>query len=113
MDRVHVGVKFTGEWWDEYWELRDGVPVKVHTSEVLRNTQMDAFAEQLVPGLCSNEVGLVGFQYMAQGIGDPGWGPTPPAVTTSDPTLFNEIYRQVPDSIVYLDGSDVPTLSRT
>lgn len=112
--RIEFVLRVKGEWWDEFWEERNGVLVKVHETEKRLNTQMNSFAQVMVAAFCQNDATILGgFQYHAQGNGDAGWGATPPAVNTADTTLFAETLRKVPDSIDFLDLSDVPQVGRS
>ena len=105
MSAIQVFPSIKGEWWDEYWE-RDssGLLMPVHTSKVKPNTKMDD-ANILMAAVFANS--LSGILQHAQGRGDAGWGGSPPAVSTSDTTLFDEADRNPPDSIVFLDAFDV------
>lgn len=107
MSSVVVKPTILGEWWDEIWEKDDqGVPQLTRVTNVRKNTKMDLSAT-LMAALFANTVGQSGILQHAQGRGDGGWGATPPAVSTSDTTLFDEIERNAPDSIVFLDAFDV------
>lgn len=107
MDHVEIVPFFRGEWWDEYWTVApDGSLRCDHVTPVRRNTKMNASAT-LFAALAANDPGQSGILKHAQGRGDVGWGGTPPAVNPADTTLFDEIDRKTPDSIVYLDLFDV------
>jgi len=107
MSENEIRPSIRGDWWDEIWE-RDaaGVPQLVRVTNVRKNTKMDLSAT-LMAALMANDVGNSGILQHAQGRGDGGWGVTPPAVTTSDTTLFDEAGRNPPDSIVFLDAFDI------
>jgi len=98
-------VSIEGWWWDEFYVRKNGKLVLDHVTDQRRNTRMDG-AVTLMAALFANAAGISGVLYHAQGRGDAGWGASPPAVTTSDTTLFDEILRKLPDSVVFLDGSD-------
>lgn len=101
-------LQIKGEWWDEVYKQdpETGQLVLDYVTEVRTNTKMDAVAV-LMAALMANDPTQGGILYHAQGRGDAGWGAVPPAVNTADTTLFDEAYRKVPDSIVFLDPSDV------
>lgn len=112
-EETKVNIKVKGEWWDEVYEhLPDGTKRLVHTTEKRTNTKMDDVA-LVIAGLMAGDPAVGGIVQHAIGRGDPGWGAVPPAVNTADSVLFDEIVRNAPDSIVYLDGADLPTASRT
>lgn len=99
--------RFKGLWWDEHWKKdAHGVYRKVFESAPLPNAQMDV-SIVLTAALFGNAAGFSGILQHAQGRGDPGWGVTPPAISTSDTTLFDELGRKTPDSILFLDPLDV------
>jgi len=108
MDNDSQTVKIKGEWWDEIYEPDPltGEMVLVHTTPVRINTKMDSVAI-LMAALMANDPAHGGILYHAQGRGDGGWGPSPPAVNTADTTLFDEAGRNPPSSIVFLDPFDV------
>ena len=110
-DKLRIKIK--GTWWDEFHRRDEhGRLVLVERTPPMSNDQMDV-SLILMSGLLKNEGTFTGgILYQAQGLGDSAWS-TPPAVVTSDTTLVNEHERRAPDSIVYLDGSDVPTLTKT
>ena len=113
MTNTRVVPTIKGEWWDEFWQKdAAGIPQMVRRTKVRKNTKMDS-AAILMAALFANDVGHSGILQHAQGRGDAGWGGTPPAVTTSDTTLFDEAGRLAPDSIVFLDAFDVPVAGPT
>lgn len=99
--------RFKGLWWDEHW-VKDstGIYRRVFESTPQPNTQMDV-SIVLTAALFGNAAGHSGILQHAQGRGDPGWGVTPPVISTSDTTLFDELGRRAPDSILFLDPFDV------
>lgn len=113
MGRIEVEPLIKGEWWDEYWEQRsDGELYLAKTTAVLRNTKMDQ-ALVAIAALLANQASFDGFLYHAQGRGNAGWGSSPPAVNTADTTLYDEIYRATPDSIIYLNSVGIPVSGPT
>ena len=48
----------------------------------------------LIGGLLSNQPGLKGIQYWANGSGDPSWDTTPPQLKKTDTKLTAEVYRK-------------------
>ncbi len=113
MSDIQIVPSITGDWWDEFWEKdSSGVYKLVHTTKVMTNTKMDVSAI-LMAALFADDVTQSGILQHAQGRGDAGWGATPPAVDTTDTTLFDEAGRSAPDSIVFLDLFDVPVAGPT
>ena len=103
-----------GEWWDELYSRRpDGSLQLDWKSPVRYNTKMDN-AAILIAALLANDAGTSGLLFSAQGIGDAVWvEPTIPAVNTADTTLLSEAGRNPINSIVFLDGADLPTVTLT
>jgi hypothetical protein len=102
--RDSVNIKIKGVWWDEWWEPNEnGILVCTEITRRRSNTKMDN-AALLVSALFAKESGIDGILQHAQGLGDGLWGGSPPAVTTSDTTLLDEVGRAAPDSIVFLTG---------
>jgi hypothetical protein len=62
--------------------------------------------------LRNDAAAAAGILYHAQGDGDGVWV-APPAVTPADTILQAEFFRRVPDSVVFLDGGDLPTATVT
>ena len=48
----------------------------------------------LLGGLLTNQPGLAGLQYWANGSGDPSWDATPPVPSKADTKLAKEVYRK-------------------
>jgi hypothetical protein len=113
MADIRVIPSTKGEWWDEIWEKdSSGILRLVHVTPVKKNAKMDS-AAILMAALMANDVTQMGILQHAQGRGDAGWGGSPPAVSTSDTTLFDEAGRLAPDSIVFLDLFDTPVAGPT
>jgi len=87
---------------DIFKRLPDGREVLLERRPWRRNKIVDS-AGQLLAGLLANYVGFTGgILYHAIGQGNAGWGVSPPDPGDGDTTLYDEVFRKQPATIVFV-----------
>lgn len=106
--------KIKGVFKDEIWKKDgNGVPYLDQVTDPTENLIVTA-ASQLLAGLMLNESTFTGgILQHAQGEGFVAWDTLLPDPTLGQTQLNVELARIAPDSIVYLDGASLPTLTIT
>lgn len=113
-EKIKISGQIKGMWRDEVWRKRpDGSIYLQEKSELSANLITEPIT-RLLAGLMKNEPTFPnGIAFHAVGSGLVSWDTALPAPTFAQTQLVTEIFRKAPDSISYLDGGGLPTLTIT
>ena len=101
-------------WWAyDIYRKTEGGEVLIKSSPFKKNVIVENYAI-VVAGVFKGDGDFTGgVKYAEVGEGLAAWGTTPPSALSTDTGLVAPLGRRVPTSKVFLDGSDLPTLTPT
>ena len=114
-EKVRTQVAILGEFWDTIIKKDpDGKEVIVEVREWKKNLIVNTIGPLLAALMANESVQISGgIQWHAIGHGDASWDLGLPPANAADTTLYDEHYRKIPDSIVYLNDLNVVTPTMT